>query len=746
MSQILPVAHGGFKQQGSVDWVKLVENTATFSVGVLARLSAAGVDPYTVLVGQAVAQSFYLGPVGRKNVQQALAKLTSYNGFGNALWFGFGLKSFVRALGSTEEGCSCLSICAALSECYPEDLAAEVLHELTLAYKAPHNLTPSANEWLLLVRACAGTFAASPFPLRAEKLMSLKPSVRRSRYHIAHLGFPRERLCASPTDLAAALIGLGKVTRKELASITIIGGAAAGWLAALSEWLFDLTVIIFDEERNLLYTNCAEPLQANVQIIFDSGSNQHTTALQWVSKTYYLKDASALIHPGSDASYTTFTQLSGRLCWETCLISAFGKDFKRLLKISIAVGTAIGCAARIFKGIVQAEPGLDPTFYLHCVSYFDSASGQGFINSLTHYFPELSVARSHMEEATSMTMLDALSQYEMKLAMIESTCACEYCSDSENEDIGDGQKKEIKYCLVTLLETILVLCRALSGMDVAENLFPTRSGLEWYYEAQLHVRLREAPDNRFRGEMGPIVRVCENPDISLSNWDKDMRNGHRIFDAARLFAGRDVHASRAPVRIGVSALSVAGVCVYLDTLRGLSLDPQSIGRVHVIPGFIERDGKPFNRVEDDDELKHMNATLEGLDAEFINVSMVVKETVRSLSVGYQLTMEGGKAAYLGPAHFLSIVSEARGLIHCGGRGCRQLVHNMNEKEKYQEFNISGKRIAVRRGDDLTRCAFMVQGFRDSSFGYILRDGQCMQCCLRAALGMQTTQPIAVISG
>ena len=167
----LPVAQSMFSQQGSLDWVALTNTSVSFSVGVLNCCSAAGVDPYTVIVGQAIAKNLQLGPVSMENVQHALVDLKSYGGLGNVLWFGFGIKSLICALGTTDEGRSLLAICAALSECYHEDIAAEVMHNVVLLHNPPGALTLATSEWLSLMRACSGIFATTKFPVLAEGLI-----------------------------------------------------------------------------------------------------------------------------------------------------------------------------------------------------------------------------------------------------------------------------------------------------------------------------------------------------------------------------------------------------------------------------------------------------------------------------------------------------------------------------------------------------------------------------------------------
>ena len=128
----LPVARSYFQQQGTVDWVNLGREIVSYSVNVLHRLSQANVDPYTVTVGQAMCQNLRFAGIGHQNVNKAMASLKSFGSIGDVLWFGFGIKTFPRILGRTDQGRTLLALSAALSECFHEDLAEEVLHEMAI--------------------------------------------------------------------------------------------------------------------------------------------------------------------------------------------------------------------------------------------------------------------------------------------------------------------------------------------------------------------------------------------------------------------------------------------------------------------------------------------------------------------------------------------------------------------------------------------------------------------------------------
>ena len=74
-SQDLAPAQGNFSQQGSLDWVALSGSSVRFTVDVLGRFMAAGVQPFTIMVGQEVARNVALAESGQRNMQDALNRL-----------------------------------------------------------------------------------------------------------------------------------------------------------------------------------------------------------------------------------------------------------------------------------------------------------------------------------------------------------------------------------------------------------------------------------------------------------------------------------------------------------------------------------------------------------------------------------------------------------------------------------------------------------------------------------------------
>lgn len=147
--------------QGQISWDNLAKQVCSFSVDVLRRISNAGVDAYTLTVGQAICQHFKLAPKGRENVSQALSQLRVSNSWGNVLQFGFGIISLPCLLGKTDQGTCLLSLAAAISEAYSPEYSGEVLFQMVASLNAPEEFTPSMSEWFKLASTCAGALTAT---------------------------------------------------------------------------------------------------------------------------------------------------------------------------------------------------------------------------------------------------------------------------------------------------------------------------------------------------------------------------------------------------------------------------------------------------------------------------------------------------------------------------------------------------------------------------------------------------------
>lgn len=708
-----------FTQQGSVDWVDLSRSSIQFSLGILSRLSAASVDPYTITVGHFLGNTFELSKTGRVNIENSLSRLKCFGGVSDVLWFGFGLRHLIRSLSGTEQGALLVALCAALSECFSDDPAAEILHEMT-KQTVKLRMLPAVSEWRALVKCCAGIFATTAFPLRMETFMQLRNFQDLQVYDAT----------ASPASIADALVGVGNVSRKLWASITILGGREAGWIAAVSEWLFNLTVMIVDQEGNLKYTNCVSQQSPQVKIVYtnSSGGGPHS-ALQVTDKTFDLRTAVDLFRmPNLAWEHSKLPPVSGRVRWDECLSVTFGQQFEKLMRHNLIVGTLIGSAARIFEAIARAEKGVPYAELEQNQLYLESAYGAGFIQRALHWLPELKRAsQSHIHSAMeSGTFVEAATRYEASLSMLASSCGCKLCGPKEDE--LNTRRSIDSHCLVVIFETIITFCRWLSAFEVADNLFPLLRGLHLACSRQaMKRRGYQADEADDIGSVGYIL------DRSTSVAGTLLEHG------LILFTGRDMSELDVEYEFPC-AVSSGGICIYLDSLREVSDSPSVINRIHVIPGQIEHNEKPFFHVEDrrvwsqQDALGASDEIWNQLeDREFVNhVKVTVRETARSLEVHYEVLNSRDQAVglFISPLWLVSQISISRGLVSCDGSHMSDAKATPYElpqriRKKIEQSSMSFRKISTHT---LGRCAASM-----SHHKMILQEDSCLECCFKAAM-------------
>jgi hypothetical protein len=292
--------------------IDLAKLPVELTIGTAARYMAARVNPYTVVVGQALASPFHLSPGGRKNVYEAVMSLQMVGTLGNVLEIGFGIDDVVHSMVRSLEGETCLALCATLREAYSCDVAIEVLLELARESKVNGQWMPSYSEWRNLLDVCSGTHSTSQFPLRAEVLMSLGGEDERlgafKRFGIITKS---ARGCSSPASIAKALVALLKISRKELNAITIIGYSDTGWLVAVAEWFLGFEVVIKDSHEDILYTSGPNIDTPSVTIIYEHHAARQSNEIQLSGHTYIMEDILELIKQQDTTYHAVF--LSGRI-------------------------------------------------------------------------------------------------------------------------------------------------------------------------------------------------------------------------------------------------------------------------------------------------------------------------------------------------------------------------------------------------------------------------------------------------
>ena len=234
-----------FTQQGSVDWVALSNSSVQFSVTVLARLSRAGIDAFTLQFGRTICYNSSLESHAQERIHDAIVKLKKYGSYKDIVWFGFGIKDVVTDLADTEESLTLVGLCAALAATYESMYAAMVIREFCVLCKAPQSFTPAIRQWKALVDLCSGMFANAHFTFVANGFRRLISG---------HSNFlVRRHTPTTHSALAEAILMFAKVSKGNLLNTTFSGGIDCAWLAAFAEWILSLDVAICDPSGSLLY-------------------------------------------------------------------------------------------------------------------------------------------------------------------------------------------------------------------------------------------------------------------------------------------------------------------------------------------------------------------------------------------------------------------------------------------------------------------------------------------------------------
>jgi hypothetical protein len=769
---------------------------ATF--GVLSRYSAARVNPYTAMVGEVLCQNFQLTATGRQNLEKAVGSLKVVGGLGNTLEFGFGMEDVIRAMAKTERGCVCLALCAALKECYSDDIAVEVLLEMARLVNVNGQYMPSSQSWKGLLSACAGTLSTSKFPFLAEHLMQLPRDEHRLGAFRRLDALPTSvRSCSRPASIAEALSGLARISRGEMQAITLYGGSDAGWLAALAEWLLDLKVMISNFDGTLYYINGdADSIQINV--VMRKKNDELSPDILAAETTFVLDDVSQIFEKESRSP--TAAVVSGRLEWEHALISAFLSDFKRLMGISYTLGDCIGSAARLFKGLTQADEAFPFKYRLACTSYSDAAYGAGFVLNTVQWFPELRRLKDIMLKSVSQDFASARRRYEACISAIRAHCNCTTCQskatghDAFDEDDGDVPMTPVpedeealyspienesdednedwdpdRFCEVVITETIISLSRALSNVVLEDNgLLPIRSGLELAYGRQLNYRLSAFLGRSALREVGPIAFCLDfDNDFSFGVQENNEEGIEmRLHTVLELFAGRRPQLTST----NCSALCANGICAFLDIISGASsesMEIESASKIHILPGRISHEKKFYNSLIDHVQAIDLPDTgfmsaieLTNVERPQLSKILKVRETYTGLEVWMEIDARPGRdgkkprKVWVGPSRLAVCLTSRRGLISCKrSRYVPQMESSLikdclwsspislrevqEAAAEQRSIRFNDKIIDVLNYKDMSSAIAAVASTADldPKYSIFIVDKECLGCCVKAVLAV-----------
>jgi hypothetical protein len=745
----------GFRTNGSLDWVGAMTKAGSLGRYYYTRLSGAFIDLGTMTSVCAIGEHFRMLEHGRRNVQKALSGLRSLQLYGQAISVGFDVEDVVQISSKTPQGIFMVALASALGITFHVSYAADVFYEISEQMEMPGQYKISGMHWEYFIRAAAGVLRSSAFPDEVNKFMQFgephSEAFRLCSDHLTHID--KKAGCPSSKALAAALLAISEIPSGKSAVVFIRGCPASAWIIAFSEWVIGLTVAL-SHEGNDAPIYCSEacrknPALAQVQLIFDGGSDSDASTKAVVKgHVYRLDDASDFIN--NTILQGTINIASGTLPWDICLSSFFRRDFQEVMKRSSTLGTGLGSVAYLFKLLAIGDPNF-PRREIHLSrSYFTAASGLDFIYGTTQQFPELLRTRDDalmtFDNCDSFTK--AKAEYQGAVADLAQGCKCKTCSDTDTKRA---------YCFVRIFETIVVIAQSLSGIQVdVENMHPMRRGFESYYKRQCEIHL-QASHTALQEKIGPVIFVLETneePNYEGTYWQHAVPNQKRILDAVRLFSGCPFEIDS----VDVSAISTRdGICVYLDTLRQLSTDRESIDKVHVIPGKIEYNEKPYNSISDNYGLQSdWNWTEDAITGHhnFVTPSLLISTVRRTvmdgLSVAYDLLSAEGKHSYIQPSDFVDKVSRSRGRIHCMRRLCRHFTSLPVPREfgSFVEYGRGSRKVEILRTQStLAACSLLAEAsFDDDSYTThcLLIENEpdtvCMHCAITEAEDRESHTP------
>lgn len=644
-------ASSNFQQQGTVDWVELSGRSVQFSVAVLARLSKAGIDPFTLQVGRAICTNFSLHPIAQGRISDAILALKKFASYGDVIWFGFGVKHVVTDLAETEEGLALVAVCAALSTTYDSLYGARVLRELCGLCKAPLTFSPAIRQWKILVELCAGILTSSHFGLVLD-------GFRRLVLRGGNTLLETMRCPTTYSALAEAILTIAQVTTKRLASATFTGGLDCVWLAAVAEWIFSLDVVIYNSADLALYRSRSldqQPPQITVVYVENMTEREEQSFVS--EKTSLIRSGRTLFVREDDNPLGDPHFFNWRSSWSTILHDTFHGGIDELLSgdNGYQFGVYLYCVSMIQEPDLRYKEDHDtPIRMADLISgnlvepllwTQESSRGHKFLSFASKRLPELGPCLEH--DFSSIPQNKVGSAGFAARNAFEGNCI--HKNHSRNRG-GHG------VCLKTLAEVIITFLWITLVSDIDREITPSVTGL-----SDLYKRLNDN-DNQIkrRDDGGPqelalVFHVLSG--LSVDSEEQPLMPSGRLYSKLLL---------RYLVMVG------AGICVYRQALEDPNLPPDSIFKFRVVPGYVSHAGAIFKRIRNISGFTNPPMVRFDASSTCQSVDAIVQETDRDseLAMAYQVNFVDGrgqrKYLFLSVGLLLQNLQSSVDSFNCGG--------------------------------------------------------------------------------
>ena len=758
--------------QVTIDAAAATSGMINFSVNALARISHAGIDHFAFGVCVVVGNKIACTAVGLERFYTALSAAPVHAGFQRLLWFGFGHRTPIQILTSTESGCRFAALSACLAEVYSVNMAGSIMHEFSRkamgqTSDSQQNTLPSRYQMSLLVERCAGIFSTSSFTLWAEQYMAFDREAVVGQHAWRHGSnrTRRTRGVASALDIANALYRIMDIHTGSTRHLTFIGVADAALIAAIGAWLLDLKVILYTGERqgdeDVYFRNFADDEEPHLTVIYSRQLGG--SALVQTDQTIQIPDSTALFRSHSELKPSHDYVVSGRVPWEEALQRTFGDRISVLLsEEQQSFASALGSAARIFAALKDADVNVPRDWLRAGTTYFPASQGADFVYFALYRLPELANAdlqRVMLQSANAQTYKDACGAFEQSLRDLAHRCSCKPCRQIQQRG-GQTPKEQApsthQRCLVVLTVTVIRLIRGLSGINSVECLCPSRKGLEYID------RLQQIRVARVAGSLGA-------PDISLVNIIVEHGIRDLIWTEASHFrfaeyVFRGSQFADEPEEAGVSASSRDGICIYLNIMRDpLADDPTALCWVNVIPGHIQFEGRLYNRLSEKTTDLSNKGVLQKRPSNCVpskvfrilercaGASVVLNVTDSttqdrrpSLEVFFEILQNSARQGVIGPWRVVHNISRGLGLIDCRHDGCEESAIVTGDLAQAIQ-DLPAQTIAIRNSDVSLFDNDPVSRLVVASYCWepLIQQGQCLKCAVAAGC-MQGWSEFAVL--
>lgn len=578
----------GFSQQGQLDYVAVGNSVLSGANLVLQRFADAGIQPMTHQAGLAISTQFRLGELGTQRVRDALSRIRPYHGFESILWFGFGHKSYLALLIDQELGLNCAALCACLGETYGAARAAQLLQALWRTYDFPIDLEPSRSQYRALVSNCSGFLLSTPFPDIVQRMAG---PYKDDDYVLASISF------TTSTDLAKALNALFQVSKGALTAIEVHGGRDIAFLAAISYWLLDLNVWVKMHDGSTIFSNCLHREQASVRLHYADVDGAQSSLIQVSATTFVLRSVEDLI---TDDPYSPITF---RINWDVCLTELFYDEVEDVLDQAALLGKVLGAVARIHQAIATCELDVGGLSRTHFINYPPQGYGRSFIKSICTILPEIGSTEAFLEGAKDslrQSVAENVTSVQASIGQLKAECLCRTCASNA------ALISRHHSCNVAVVLFLRYIGDIMAHVDFDLPISPTRCGLEFAYGSQRTnwENFQHEWSGQERSILGMVMGIPHASDL-IADMPKFHPRGQPflldyIFDGVSgLFIGQGAHTEFTQRRKPqCTALSRAGVCIWLDALRSANTDPGSMSTVHVVSGQIMYKNRSYASVWD----------------------------------------------------------------------------------------------------------------------------------------------------